>query len=153
MNKEIDFLNERLKDIQKELKFLGENYKFEYIFTHRISDKDISCESIIGSEGTYLLCMDRLSTHYSKFRERKRFDLVTRMKNFRVICVENRVKESFSNPPDRYEELEKGGTYLVTNVRNADKGLDFELKDLSGNVLSQNYSSFRFKLDDYTILN
>lgn len=153
MNKEVDFLNERIRAIHKELKSLGENYKFEYIFTHRVSSKDISWESIVGSEETYLLCQDRLFSHYSTFKERKRFDLITRMKIFRVICVENRVKESFSNPPDRYEELKKGVTYLVTNVKSTENGLNFELEDLRGNVLSQKYSSFRFVLDDYTKLN
>ena len=153
MKKDINFLNERIEAIQKELKSLGENYKFEYVFMHRVSDTDTFCESIVGSEETYLLCRDLLLLNYCKFKERKRFDLVTRMKNFRVVCIDDCGVKSYSNSSGRCEGLEKGGTYLVTDVRNIDVGLDFELEDLNGKALSQNYPSFRFVLDDYTKLN
>lgn len=155
MKKETDSLNERIEAIQKELKFLGENYKFEYALIQRTSNKEIFCQSIIGSEEAYKLYQGMLSLNHYKFKERKRFDLITRMNNFRVICVDADFNKTngYSNSFGRCEELVRGETYLVTNVKDVEGGLDFELEDLDGKALPQNYSSFRFVLDDYTKLN
>ena len=153
MSKEIDFLNERIEAIQKELKALGGDHKFEYVFMHRVSNKDTSCHSIIGSEETYSLCQGRLLSHYSIFKERKRFDLITRMRNFRVVCTDDWGVKSYSNSSGYCGGLEKGKTYLVTNVGDGNEGLNFELEDLDGNALSKIYTSHRFVLDDYTKLN